>query len=304
VRVTATAAATLRQLPRIPLAIPPRIRRRLLLALVLALMLFGVYRFWFRDSSFVTVQHVTVTGLTTKDAARIRTALTAAAHDMTTLNVHRSALQGAVGGFPVVKDVVVTPEFPHGLKVRVIEERPVATLAVGGEHLLLAPDGTVLRGITAGRHLPLIRTAGSVPQDRLTDGVPLTALHVVAAAPAALALRISSVGHGKTRGIVVRLNNGPPLIFGNDHRATAKWAGAAAVLADPSSKGASYVDLRVPDRPVAGGLAASTLAPLTSTGSDASGQSNSQIVPATTGPTAASPTSGTPTPVTPVNPQP
>jgi tRNA A37 threonylcarbamoyladenosine synthetase subunit TsaC/SUA5/YrdC len=76
------------------------------------------------------------------------------------------------------------------------------------------------------------------------------------------------------------------------------------VLADPSSKGASYVDLRVPDRPVAGGLAASTLAPLTSTGSDASGQSNSQIVPATTGPTAASPTSGTPTPVTPVNPQP
>jgi len=81
----------------------------------------------------------------------------------------------------------------------------------------------------------------------------------------------------------VHLRNGPRLIFGNDSRPFAKWAAAAAVLADPSSKGATYVDVRLPGRPVAGGLAAETLAPLSSTGNDTSGQSNAGTT-GTTGP--------------------
>jgi cell division protein FtsQ len=303
--VRAAAVATLRQLPRVRLAIPPRWRRRLIAALVLALMLFSAYRFWFRDSGLVRVEHVTITGLTTKDAPRIRLALTAAARDMTTLHVQQSALDGAVSGFPIVKEVVATRDFPHGLRIHVIEERPVATLLVGGQRLLIAPDGTVLRGIDAPtRPLAVIRTRTSVPQDRVTDGVPLSALHVAAAAPAALASRISSIGHGKTRGIVVRLRNGPQLIFGDDSRVAAKWAGAAAVLADPSSKGASYVDLRVPDRPVAGGLAASTLAPLSATGNDTSAQSNVTQTPATDQSATASPTGDAADPTPSANPQP
>lgn len=269
-----TAAAALKRVPAIALAIPPRTRRRLLIALAIALVLFSVYRFWLRDSSFVKVEHVTVTGVTTKDAPRIRTALIAAAHDMTTLHVERGALAGAVAGFPIVRDVVPKPDFPHGLEIRVIEERPVAVLEVDGERLLLASDGSVLRGTRAGRPLPVIRSRGGVPQGALAQRAPLSALHVVAAAPSALAPRISSVGHGMTRGLVARLRNGPELIFGNDSRLAAKWAAAVAVLADPSSRGASYVDLRLPDRPVAGGLAASTLAPITSTGQDASQAAN------------------------------
>jgi cell division protein FtsQ len=303
--VVRAAAATLRQLPRIRLTIPPRIRRRVLLALVLVLMLFSAYRFWFRDSGFVRVEHVTVTGLTTKDAPRIRIALSAAARDMTTLNVQQSALDSAVSGFPIVKRVVATRDFPHGLRIYVIEERPVATLVVGGEHLLIAPDGTVLRGIDAPpRRLAVIRTNTSVPQDRVTDGAPLSALHVAAAAPSALAVRVTSIGHAGSRGIVVRLRSGPLLIFGNDDRAAAKWAGAAAVLADPSSKGASYIDLRVPDRPVAGGLAASTLAPLSSTGNDTSGQSNVTQTPLVSAPPATTAAAGTPDPAASTNPQP
>ena len=67
----AAAASTLRRLPRVALAIPPKVRRRLFVALLLALALLALYRLWFRDSSFVAVQHVTVTGLTTNDEARI-----------------------------------------------------------------------------------------------------------------------------------------------------------------------------------------------------------------------------------------
>jgi cell division protein FtsQ len=278
--VRAAAVARLRQLPRVAFAVPRRARGPLLVGLVLALTLLSAYRFWFRDSSFVAVRHVTVTGLTTSDAPRIRTALTAAAHEMSTLHVQQAALDAAVAGFPVVKGVVAEPAFPHGLKIRVVEERPVALLAVGGERLLLAPDGGVLRGVATGHPLALIRSRGAVPQDTLTERAPLSALRVVAAAPALLAARISSVGQASGQGLVVKLRSGPEVIFGGAGRVAAKWAAAAAVLADPSSRGASYVDVRLPGRPVAGGLAASTLAPITATGNDASTQSNAQVAPA------------------------
>jgi cell division protein FtsQ len=48
---------------------------------------------------------------------------------------------------------------------------------------------------------------------------------------------------------------GPPLIFGSAAAARAKWAAAARVLADPSAAGATYLDLRIPGRVAAGGLA-------------------------------------------------
>jgi cell division protein FtsQ len=270
---TMPVAALRRRLPRVSIRIPRKYKRRFLGAILLALALTAVYRFWFRESSFVSVQHVSVSGLTTPDAPRIRTALIAAAHDMTTMNVQQSALDGAVAGFPIVRTLEAQASFPHTLKIHVIEEKPTAVLAVGGERLLLAPDGSVLRGVTTGHPLPLIQSDGNVPQNSLTDRVPLEALHVAGAAPDALLGRITTIGHGK-EGILVHLRNGPELIFGDDSRPVAKWVAVAAVLANASSKGATFVDVRLPDRPIAGGVAAETLAPLTSTGTDASPQSD------------------------------
>ncbi len=269
------AAGTLRRLPRVALVVPRRARRWAIVLVLLALLFASVYRLWFRNSSFVSVQHVKVSGLTTGDAPRIRAALTAAAHDMSTLDVKQAALEGAVAGFPIVKDVVAEPAFPHTLRIRVIEEQPVALLEVGGERLLLAGDGSVLRGVATGHPLPVIRSSGSVPNARLERGAAAAELRVVAAAPAPLAGRMTAVSEGR-RGLYASLRNGPQIFFGDSGRLDAKWAAAAAVLADPSSKGASYVDVRLPERPVAGGLDAQTLAPLTATGNDASAQSNDQ----------------------------
>ena len=56
------------------------------------------------------------------------------------------------------------------------------------------------------------------------------------------------------QGLAATLESGPKLYFGGGSRLAAKWGAAAQVLADRTSKGASYLDLRVPERPVAGGL--------------------------------------------------
>ena len=293
----ATAAATLRTLPRAALALPPRLRRRILMALGAALVLWALYFFWFRDSGFVKVEHVKITGATSSDARRVEAALTAAAHDMTTLHVRRDALMSAVAGFTSVKGVAAQAHFPHGLTITVIEERPVALLEADGERLLLAADGSVLRSMRSPVALPAIRSRAGAPSSKLSDRTALAELAVAAAAPRPLETRLAGVGIGATRGIVAKLRNGPQLVFGDDTRLDAKWEAAAAVLSDPASKGASYVDVRLPERPVAGGLGARSLAPLDTAATDASAAARAPASSAgATGATGPSTAVGTTTP--------
>ncbi|MGZ5340613.1 MAG: cell division protein FtsQ/DivIB, partial [Solirubrobacterales bacterium] len=54
-------------------------------------------------------------------------------------------------------------------------------------------------------------------------------------------------------GVVVELSNGIELRLGDSSEAAAKWAAAAAVLADRKLGSPAYIDVSVPGRPVAGG---------------------------------------------------
>ena len=76
---------------------------------------------------------------------------------------------------------------------------------------------------------------------------------VAGAAPPALLGRVKAIKRSD-RGLVAELRKGPDIVLGSQARLRAKWAAAAAVLADSESQGAEYVDVRLPERPVAGGL--------------------------------------------------
>jgi cell division protein FtsQ len=244
----------------------PRTRRWLLAGATTCLVLAGGYQFWLRDSSFVAVQRVTITGVTTSDAQRVRVALTSAARTMTTLHVDRAALDRAVQGYPVVRKLDVSTDFPHGLRIRVIEHHPAA-IAVGDDgRMPVAGDGTILRGMSVEGHLPTIHVDGSLGTTRLGDGEARAAAAIAGGAPAPLRPRIDEVRRDSEDGLVAELRDGPELIFGDASRVRAKWAAAARVLADLEARGASYVDLRIPDRPAAGGLASQTITPVAPAG--------------------------------------
>jgi cell division protein FtsQ len=251
-------------------ALSPRFKRRLLALAVVCLALAAGYHFWLRDSSLVAVEEVTVTGLTTKDADRLRSALTTAGRTMTTLHLDRAALERAVTGYPVVRDLEVTPDFPHQLHVHVIEYQPAAiAVSDGGSSVPVAGDGTILRGLTAEGELPTVDVDGALGGDRLVDRTASGAAAVAGAAPVALRSRIEEVSRGSSdEGFVATLRDGPELIFGSATRLSAKWAAAARVLADLEARGASYLDLRIPGRPAVGGLAATTLAPVAPAGTE------------------------------------
>jgi cell division protein FtsQ len=259
------AALTRRRAPALP-ALSPRLKRRLAALLMLSLLLAGGYRFWLRDSSLVSVEKVKVSGLTTSDAQRVRMALTTSARGMTTLHVDHERLERAVEAYPVVRELKVTPELPHGLRVHVVEHVPAALAVSDAGQLPVAGDGTILRGLPVEGELPTVTVDGVLGGDHLRDADARAAAAVAGAAPAVLRKRMEQVERRAGEGLVAELADGPELIFGAASQLPAKWAAAARVLADPEARGASYIDLRIPGRPAAGGLPAETVTPVAPAG--------------------------------------
>jgi cell division protein FtsQ len=234
---------------------PPRLRRPPLRALVAFACVLGVIVAlwaWLRDSRLVAVERVTVTGVSGPDAGQVRDALESAARDMTTLHVRRSELRTAVDPFPAVLDVSTDADFPHGLRIAVHERNPVGAVVAGEQRVPVAADGTLMR-TTPGSGLPEIAAKALPGGSHAADPHVRRAIEVLAAAPPALRGRVRRVYVGE-RGWTLPLRDGPTLYFGGFERLAAKWAAAATVLADRSSAGATYLDLRLPERPAAGGL--------------------------------------------------
>ena len=252
--LTARVARAAGLVPGMARRLPPGLRRRVLVLVAAVALLATGYLAWFRHSSLVAVEQVRVTGLTAPNAGRIEAALAAAAEDMTTLDVRVEELERAVDGFPVVKSVEAVPDFPHSMTIRVVERRPVALLTGGGGRVPVAGDGTLLPDVTVGHRLPSVAVSAAVSSGRLRASEARAVVAVAGAAPAPLLERVARIAVSGRRGIVAELGDGPELIFGDGSRPRAKWIALARVLADPSTQGASYVDVRIAERPTVGGL--------------------------------------------------
>jgi cell division protein FtsQ len=238
-----------------PAAIGASLRRlgplRVAILLAVALALGGGW-LWFRHSSVVAIQRVTVTGLSGPGAGHIRAALISAARGMSTLDVQTARLHTVVQPFPVVRALKVSAQFPHGLRIHVIEQLPVAALSAAGRRLAVSADGTVLRDLHPARSLPAVSVRELPVGQRVTNKLERQELAVLAAAPAPLRARSADVVDSPAHGIVVVLRDGPKLFFGSPGQLRDKWLAAAAVLANSSSAGAAYIDLTDPQRPAAG----------------------------------------------------
>jgi len=233
--------------------VPPRVA----LAILLAVPLLVVGWLWLRDSPLVSVSDVSVLGATGPEAPAIRATLEKAALDQSTLHVDAGVLQASVARYPLVRSLEVDAHPPHGLTVRVVSERPVAVLTGAAGRVAVSGEGKVLRAAPTRMALPEVPTTTPPVGGHVQGARALAALAVAAAAPSPLRVRLTRVGWGMRgqRGLTAGVSRGPVLVFGDASRAGAKWMAAVRVLADPSSSGAAYLDLRVPERPAAGGVA-------------------------------------------------
>jgi len=235
--------------------LPPRLPRppiRATAAFLSVLAVVGGAWLWLRDSSLVAVHDVTVTGVSGPDASKVREALADAARDMTTLHVRGDELRTAVDPYPGVLGVSADADFPHRLRIAVHERSPIGAVVAGDQRVPVAADGTLMR-TTPSTGLPEISAKALPVGSRASDPRVKRAIDVLAAAPPALRARVQRVYVGD-RGWTLPLRDGPVLYLGDSGRLQAKWAAVTTVLADPTSRGTTYLDVRLPERTAAGGL--------------------------------------------------
>jgi cell division septal protein FtsQ len=212
---------------------------------------------WFRDSSLVRVRHVEITGVSNSpDARAIKHELEQAALKMTTLDVDAGKLDHAVSGYPIVRAVSASGDFPSKVQIKVHEYEAVAALtAPDGQAVPVAFDGTLLPRL-GKKTLPAV-SVSTLPGHNGFESTRVRILvRVLAGAPSPLRPELDRAYLApEGRGILVAMRDGPTLELGNSSRLAAKWASATRVLAAPTSTGASEIDVRLPERPAARGFA-------------------------------------------------
>jgi len=267
-----------------------RLRTRLALLVSLPVLVLGGWML-LRDSSLFSVDQVAISGLGADALPVVSADLTAAAHGQTTTDFSVGALRTAVAPFSVVAGLSVKTHFPHGLSIDVLERHPIAHLQVGSHWFLLDASGRVITGARGGG-LATLRSSALPSGGHTHDGFVLLALRVLADAPGPLRRRVVAVTVADGS-LMIYLHRGPRLIFGNAALPHAKWDASAAVLADPSSRGASYIDVQVPSRPAAQVADPATTGASPSGGANADAPTGAASVPTLLDPALIQPSSST-----------
>src|SRR5262245_29477684 len=171
------------------------------------------------------------------------------------VSIDAAEVEGAVRAIPAVAGASVDRAFPNTLVIRIAPERPVAVIRSGKAAWLATGGGKVIRRIAVGteRGMPrlwvargaTIRLGGQIPAGLVPATEALAAAHGAGLGGRVKGVRVTGeeLAAGRRHGTEVRL--------GRDADVGMKLVIARKVLALVDSS-TSYVDVSVPQRPVAG----------------------------------------------------
>ena len=206
-----------------------------------------------RHTSTFAVRTVDVRGGGPALQAQVRRAL-APELGRSLLGLDRAAILRRVDALPAVVSSGYDRAFPHTLRVTIVPEVPVAVVRRGKESWLVSARGRALRQITprtrAGLPRIWVPTAVHIaPGTFLAPDTGAVAAQVVSLA-AGFPARISTatLAHGE---LTLRLRSGLELRLGAPVDVRLKLAVARRAL-PLLPAGTTYLDLAVPQRPVAG----------------------------------------------------
>lgn len=212
-----------------------------------------------RETTLFAVRNVAVVGASPALAAEVRAALHSY-EGRSLVAVGAGAVEQRADALAGVRSSVVDRAFPHTLRIRIAPELPVAVLRRGSESWLVSARGRLIRTIDRG-------TLSALPRIWLPPATELQKGSFLTDAPGALAARslAALVGSGFPERISfvraldgeitlglrggLEIQLGPPV----DLRLKIAIArGILPLLALPGRGGPDYLDLTVPERPVAG----------------------------------------------------
>ena len=227
--------------------------RSLLTGLLILATAVGLYAAA-RETSAFSVREIAVDGASPELAGEVRKALAPAVGE-SLLALDLDELAGRAEAVPMVSAASFDRGFPNTLRIAVVPEVPVAVLRQGASSWLVAAGGRVVGELNAGTRplLPRIWLARDVDV-RLGEPVHGLSLRAVATvAPLVerpLPVRVGSVV-ARADQLTLELRSGLELRLGDARDLPVKLEVARRIL--PALAGESgYLDVSVPDRPVAG----------------------------------------------------
>ena len=215
------------------------------------------------------VRNVAVEGSSPRESQLVERAL-GGFSGTSLLKIDGAAIEARLEKLPHVHLLAYDRAYPNELRVRVSVERAAAVLRRGSDRWLVSSAGRVLRPLRR----PLRRPLPVVWADRALEPVvgvrlraseaarAVSALTAISAADPVLARRVWYVKPG-AEGVVVVLRNRVELRLGSGRDLPLKLAVTRRVLAvlERERAAAAYVDVTVPQRPVAGATLNSKVEP-------------------------------------------
>jgi cell division protein FtsQ len=235
----------------------PRIRvrlkkRALVVIVAVPVVLAGAY-VAARETRMFAIHTVDVSGGTPALQAQVRAAA-APLLGRSLVGLDGAAIERRVDALPWVVSSRYDRAFPHTLRVSIVLERPVAVLHRGKETWLVSARGRVLARIPNRTHPRLPRvwvpTAAQVAAGRFlapdAGGTTARVLALAGVLPAHVST--AAVAHGE---LTLHLRSGVELRLGGPVDVRLKLAVARRALA-VLPPGSTYLDVSLPQRPVAG----------------------------------------------------
>jgi cell division septal protein FtsQ len=207
-----------------------------------------------RETGLFAIRRIEVVGAPPDVSARVAAALEPL-EGRSLVGLHATDLDRKIVGLPDVVGVTHDRAFPHTLRVYVLPERALLVLRRGDESWLVSARARVVRPLERGA-LPMLpriwvpRDVEVGAGDTLSDGPARRAVRVLVLARNGLPVRVHTVRLAGPETTLV-LRSGIEVRLGREHDLQLKLAVAAEVLPRLSEQ-ATYLDVAVPDRPVAG----------------------------------------------------
>ena len=227
--------------------------RSLLVGFVILLTAVGLYAAA-RTTSAFAVERIAVEGASPEVAAEVRKALSPAVGE-SLLGIDLAALANRAESVPMVAGASFDRGFPHTLRIAVVPEVPVAVLRQGSSSWLAAAGGRVVaelgRGVRPGLPRIWLKRDVDIRVGERVSGLQLRAVDTVAPLRSQpLPVAVASVVATREE-LTLVLRTGLELRLGDVSDLPVKLEVARHVL--PRLAGArGYLDLSVPERPVAG----------------------------------------------------
>jgi cell division protein FtsQ len=206
-----------------------------------------------RETSVFAIDRIEVEGVPPGTAARVRAALAPLAGS-SLVAFDRTDGDRRLAAVPIVASANYDRDFPHTLRVHVVQERPIGLLRRGHDAWVVSESARVLRKIDT-RPLPgLPRIWLSASTDPLVGAVlaDSAVVAVRALAPISRAnLPVSVRSIRATDGVLsIVLSSGTQVLLGDASRLRLKLVVVSRTL--PLAGDMPYLDVSVPERAVAG----------------------------------------------------